>query len=68
MPQNGIHRCSRYCLEQAASCLKMARLNSSPGHNETFSRLAAQWNQMAENCGGRLNQWAAWCRKQDADE
>jgi hypothetical protein len=46
----------------------MARLNSSPGHNETFSRLAAQWNQMAENCGGRLNQWAAWCRKQDADE
>jgi hypothetical protein len=68
MPKDDIQRCSQYCLKQAASCVKMARLNTTPAHNQIFIRLADHWNQMAESCGGRLQQWATWCRKQDGEE
>lgn len=68
VPDSGPHECSRYCLEQAASCLKMARLNISPAHRHTFMRLAAQWNQIAKKCGGQLQQWAQGCHnKPDSD-
>jgi hypothetical protein len=68
MPKDGIQWCSQYCLKQATSCLDMARLRAGSGHDGTFARLAAQWNQMAEHCNGRLHQWATWCRKQGNEE
>jgi len=61
MPKD--RQCSQFCMEQAASCLIMAELNTGPGHHQTFMRLAAQWKQIAEECSGRLHQWAQWCQK-----
>jgi len=46
-------QCSRFCLERAASCLKLARLNISPEHHTMFSRMATDWKHFANMCRGR---------------
>jgi len=63
MPKDPILQCSQFCMEQAASCLIMAELNNSPSHHRIFVRLAAQWNQIAKECGGRFHRWAQWCQE-----
>jgi len=50
-PKNRILQCSQFCMEQAALCLLMAKLNNSPSHHRIFMRLAAQWDQIAKECG-----------------
>lgn len=45
--------CGEFCLKQAISCWKLARLNIDPQHRRMFIRMAADWKQLAKRCGGR---------------
>ncbi len=56
-------QCSQFCLEQVASCLKVAQLNMSTLHYHMFMRMAAHWNQIAKECDGQVHAWTRWCQK-----
>ncbi len=69
MPKDrNLPRCSGFCLEQVASCLKVAQLNISNAHHHVFMRMAAHWHQIAKACDGQVRPWTQWCQKKfDAD-
>ena len=63
MPQDrSLLQCSQFCMEQVASCLKLARLNTAL-HHHMFMRMAAHWNQIAKQCDGQFHPWTQWCQK-----
>jgi hypothetical protein len=45
--------CSRFCFDQARSCLKIAQLKVSPAHRAMFIRMANEWEAFSQYCNGR---------------
>jgi len=64
MPKDrSLLECSQFCMEQVASCLKVAQLNITTAHHDAFMRMADHWNQIAQECDGQVRLWTQWCQK-----
>lgn len=64
MPNGHTCQCSRFCFEQAVSCLRLALLNFSPEHRGMFIRMSDEWKRYAQRCGGRRELWMSWCERE----
>ena len=55
-------QCSRFCFDQARSCLKIAQMKISPSHQDMFARMASEWESFARYCNGRAEKLVSWCK------
>ena len=47
--------------------MTLAALRHSRAHQQTFIRMAAHWNGVAQECGGKFRSWFAWCQPETGE-